>query len=603
MSRLQKIMVLTRAFSRLSPRMAVYMARRVARNKLARHLPRSYAARLARIEAGLPRLAPGIGPESVTPASRDDLVTPGLRAMSDFYCAEYRHMLEGSLSGKITLHNRTVDFGSPANVDWHHYLPEETDHQMWRVKLGHMGFLCPMMLEGGPDHHTAIADYVASARAGVKPSDPGAFNAFWFPYGASHRMLAVGAGLLVARRTIPLPPEIDAAVVELLRHTAAFVLDNIEHELCNNHVERNLAALCLYFSYAEYVPPAIAARLERDITHLMDKTMLADGSQIERSPMYQGLSVASLSVMAEAPFLSEGLRANLGDLHERASRAFAILCQPDGEVALFNDAWHGEVPRLSGAPAPDGRHLLEQGGYGRLAQGSDLCLMDAGALGPRWNPGHGHADFLSLELTLDGRRVVVDPGTSRYNTGAERAWERSAAAHNGPVWQGHEPVDFYGCFKVGRLAEAMLVAGAKLPQDQMVGIFRNGPGTLARAVQHVPGQGYLVADLWSGTVPQGQVTWLVPGGWSHQAVDGQHLLTQDAGRAAIVPLVAQGATQVTDCVWSHHYGQLERAHALRLIPVTAGGRQRLATWIGHGPAPDDAEERAQALFDTLAGLT
>lgn len=593
MSRLQKLSVLARAVSRLSPRMAIYMARRVVRNKLAPKFPAAYAAHLDRIEAALPRLRP---------ASSADTVTFGLQAMADFYCAEYRHMLEGSLTGKITLHNRTVDFGAPADVDWHRHLPEEADHQMWRVKLGHMGFLCPMMLEGEAVHHAAIADYVASARAGVEPSDPGAFNAFWFPYGASHRILAVGSGLFAARQIAPLPPELDAALASLLRHTVAFVLDNVEYELCNNHVERNLAALCLYFTYADQVPPKIAARLERDITHLMGKTMLADGCQIERSPMYQGLSVASLAVMAEAPFLSQHLRAHLTELHAKAARVFAILCQPDGEVGLFNDAWHGEVPRLAGPAAPDGRHILEEGGYGRLAQGLDLCLMDAGALGPSWNPGHGHADFLSLELTLGGRRVIVDPGTSRYNTGPDRARERSAAAHNGPIWQGHEPIDFFGCFKVGRLAEAHIVPETKLPDDHMAGVFCNGPGTLARAVQHLPGQGYLVADLWSASAPGSQVTWLVPGSWKHAVIDGAHHLTQETATAVITPVVAQELAKVTDSIWSHHYGQLEPAHAIRLLPVTEGAQQRLVTWIGHGPAPTDAGQQAQALLSVLDDL-
>ena len=128
----------------------------------------------------------------------------------------------------------------------------------------------------------------------------------------------------------------------------AFLLDNVEHELNNNHVERNLAALCLYFSYAESVPTRIAARLERDVAHLLETTILPDGCQVERSPMYQGLSVASLAIMAETPFLSGSLRSKLQERQAAAHRAFAILSHPDGEVALFNDSWHGEAPHYHG---------------------------------------------------------------------------------------------------------------------------------------------------------------------------------------------------------------------------------------------------------------
>ena len=40
----------------------------------------------------------------------------------------------------VCLHGRTIDFGSANEIDWKHYLPDEGNHQIWRVKFGHMGF-------------------------------------------------------------------------------------------------------------------------------------------------------------------------------------------------------------------------------------------------------------------------------------------------------------------------------------------------------------------------------------------------------------------------------------------------------------------------------
>ncbi|AWI86718.1 hypothetical protein CEW88_23420 (plasmid) [Alloyangia pacifica] len=604
MSRLDKIRVMALAVSRLSPRMCLFMGRRVLRNKLAPRFPDAYARRLARIEQDLPAIG------------MPQALSPGLLGMAEFYCAEYRHMLEGALEGRITLHGRCVDFGAPGKVDWTHVVPEEGDHQMWRVKLGHMGFLCPMMLEGGPAHHNAVGTYVRTS-AGIRPGAPGTFRGFWFPYGASHRVLSVGSGLLVCRHraaqdTAPaLPEAVDQDLAALLRRNVAFILDNIEHELCNNHVERNLAALCLYFSHVDRVPAEIATRLERDIAALLDATLLDDGCQIERSPMYQGLSLASLGVMAEAPFLSAALRARLAASRDRVAQVFAALCLPDGEVALFNDAWHGEVPHWTGPPAPDGRILLPDGGYGRLGWDGDVCLMDAGALGPRWNPGHGHADFLSVEIALAGRRLVVDPGTSRYNTGPERERERSAAAHNGPIWQGHEPVDFYGCFKVGRMAAAILTPAAALPDDQtMQGRFRDGPGTLSRTVRQFPGQGFLVIDQWSAPQPAGQVTWLIPGTWHRQdaapseapAAAAVLALRHEDGTAAWIEVLSPVVSSaVTADICASHYGHVTPAHALTLHPEADRGH--LITWIGHAAPEPLVHAEAARLLDGLGALS
>ena len=590
-SKLKTSVILLRAAGRLTPRMLLFMVRRIVRNRLAVKCDEVYRRRLAAIEAKLPQIG--------MPSS----ISAGLEGMAAFYCVEYREIVDDILLGRVCLHGRTIDFGAIAKIEWNYYLTDEGDHQMWLVKLAHMGFACPMLIDGGDDKNKGVATLIAGALNGPDMTAPGAFSGFWFPYAASHRILSIGSGLMVARANGGLPPETDAAVADFLRLNAAFLLDNIEYELGNNHVERNLAALCLYFSYADSVPPGIAAQLERDIAHLVDRTVLPDGTQVERSPMYQGLTVASLAVMAESPFLSQGLRKLLEVKLKAVRRAFAILCHPDGQVALFNDAWHGEVPRLSGVHAPDGRSLLQHGGYGRLSQGMNLCLMDAGPIGPSWNPGHGHADFLSLEITLGGNRVIVDPGTSRYNTGADRERERSAAAHNGPIWRGHEPVEFLGCFKVGRLAEAQLVAERFLLPDTIAGLLRGGPGIMGRMVRHYHGQGYLVADLWTPQAP-GQVTWLIPASWKIFAKGtgfALHDIVQDK-HAFIAPLSPIDSAAPIRSHWARYYGHLEDAHALCFSPKQSAGPQTLLTWIGHVAAPETAEEDGATLLGQLETL-
>jgi hypothetical protein len=74
------------------------------------------------------------------------------------------------------------------------------------------------------------------------------------------------------------------------------------------------------------------------------------------------------------------------------------------------------------------------GGYYVMRDGwtadSNYLLFDCGPHGTD-NCGHAHADALSFELAVNGKTVLVDPGTYTY-TGSRymRDWFRSSEAHN-----------------------------------------------------------------------------------------------------------------------------------------------------------------------------
>jgi uncharacterized heparinase superfamily protein len=74
------------------------------------------------------------------------------------------------------------------------------------------------------------------------------------------------------------------------------------------------------------------------------------------------------------------------------------------------------------------------GGYYVMRDGwtvdSNYLMFDCGPHGTD-NCGHAHADALSFELAVNGRTLLVDPGTYTYTGSKEmRDWFRSSAAHN-----------------------------------------------------------------------------------------------------------------------------------------------------------------------------
>jgi len=70
-----------------------------------------------------------------------------------------------------------------------------------------------------------------------------------------------------------------------------------------------------------------------------------------------------------------------------------------------------------------------------------LCIR-CGPVGQNGNGGHAHNDQLSIELNIDGKDVIVDPGTYLYTPLPKwRNYYRSVKAHFTPKVEGKEPGD------------------------------------------------------------------------------------------------------------------------------------------------------------------
>jgi len=118
------------------------------------------------------------------------------------------------------------------------------------------------------------------------------------------------------------------------------------------------------------------------------------------------------------------------------SRQFAAARLTEEAIWLFGN---GAVEQLSNAPSPTQTTgvrsvAFPDGGLYVLADSqpcAQALVVDAGPQGVG-RSGHGHADALSLRLTMDGRRWLVDAGTGVYisKDPAERNTFRGTGAHN-----------------------------------------------------------------------------------------------------------------------------------------------------------------------------
>lgn len=565
-----QISLVLKAASRLSTKMLAYQIKRAIRNRFCLIFPSLYEHHINSKASKVPSLG----------ASSKVLVELAEK-VSTFYVNEYSNQVERASKGIIKLFEKEIDFGGVESMRWNHRIESEGDFQLWRQKLSHMGFVCPMLIGGKEAHFRAISAILSNYRDYAKFNIPDCFSSYWFTYSVSHRVLAIMSGYIIANSQRPLPDALKRQIEEFLRWNIAFILVNIEHELKNNHVERNLAAICLYCNCVDSVPLKLASKINTDVKDYITSCILDDGMNSDRSAMYQGLTMMALTVFSKTAFLSEETCKIAEEMLIKASRAWSVMTHPDGEISLFNDSWFGEVPKVESvvnAPSLAPIETLKEAGYVRMHYGDFFLLFDAGEIGPTWNPGHGHADFLAIELDVAEVRFIVDPGTYQYSTGKRRQFERSAQSHNGPCWKNVAPVEYHGCFKVGNMAKGKLcsASGDDLTA-QATGSLALPQGKVKREI-FASHEGVFFTDTWDKGADTPMVRLVVQGEWIIKSKTDYRVTFQYGNKQASVILDLGTIKKVEACQWARHYLRSEDATAIYMEPKSDGANIQRLTW-------------------------
>jgi hypothetical protein len=322
--------------------------------------------------------------------------------------------------------------------------------------------------------------------------------AAWQPYPISIRVREWIEWLL-AHRDAPEPFR-QAMAGSISQQTEALA-QQLEFHLMGNHLLENAITLC--WAGLSFAGARAHAWTEQGLTLLREQLahqVLADGVHDERSPMYQALLTEAVLRLAEVARCSARVQA-------REIRALALgsgramlhslerMVHPDGGYALLNDAAQGIAPSMAslrarfGAPTAEktkrGAWALDNGGYCGYSNGDGQYLIfDNGPIGPDHQPGHGHADTLSFELSHRDRRLITDTGVVTYSAGRARQYDRSTAAHNTVEIDGRDQCELWGSF---RCARRPAVARGSLEHNREGGVLGGsyrGPGRGVRTVSH-----------------------------------------------------------------------------------------------------------------------
>lgn len=267
----------------------------------------------------------------------------------------------------------------------------------------------------------------------------------------------------------------------------------------NNHLVAELAGAYL-LGLARGTPTGDA---RKDLLDELDKQILSDGTGAEQTPTYAAFTAelvllcaaaarqagepfpadADTRLAAFADFIAwlgplgfgdddEGRVLTLGAETDYAGSVAASidgLLQRQGLPAAagdFRSLFFGRPP--SSIERPQGLRTFAEGGLslwrGELAGRAVELGFDHGPLGYLSIAAHGHADALAIALELDGKPVLIDPGTWLYGSGgAWRTWFRSTPAHNTLNIDGTSQSQISGAFNWSHKARAALVSSAGEP--------------------------------------------------------------------------------------------------------------------------------------------
>lgn len=265
-----------------------------------------------------------------------------------------------------------------------------------------------------------------------------------------------------------LPPE----AIHSLAVQARFLLKKLEYHLLANHLFTNAKALLfagLFFEGREaecWIKKGLSI-LQKEIP----EQILADGGNFERSPMYHAimledmLDLISIAQTYQHSLFPDTILSDWKNICQKMLYWLKAMCHGDRNISLFNDAAFSIAPeyemlaeyaqnlQITPLPHQDKVIDLDQTGYISISNNSYKIIIDAGAVGPVYQPGHAHADTLSFELSKENHRLIVNSGTSCYGTGAERLRQRGTAAHNTVTVDGLDSSEVWGGFRVARRAK------------------------------------------------------------------------------------------------------------------------------------------------------
>lgn len=256
----------------------------------------------------------------------------------------------------------------------------------------------------------------------------------------------------------------DQEINQILYDHYYTLLHNREYHLLGNHLLEN--GFSLLFGAYYFKDKTLLDAATTILRSELKEQLLQDGAHFELSPMYHQIILNRLldciNLTKNNPW------SEFKDLDLLTSSATNMLAWletmtfQNGDIPMVNDSAWGIAPhstelfdyakRLELKWIPGS---LKASGYRKWIGENYEFLMDVGAIGSDYIPGHAHADTFHFELYHNGKPFIIDTGTSTYEKNQLRQEERSTFAHNTVVVDGANSSHVWGGFRVAERARIL----------------------------------------------------------------------------------------------------------------------------------------------------
>ena len=316
---------------------------------------------------------------------------------------------------------------------------------------------------------------------------------------------------------------------------------HVRHVLSHLTAERNHRTLELYalFIAALALPELNDNNLLGFAINELHRNLLTDvrrdGVHREQSTHYHMTALRSfLGARENARRFALQFPATYDDRLEKACEFLLHVQRPDGFIPALSDADTGNYSDLlelgalifersdflyaatSGAlgvrPAEtcasfaEGGYFIQRSGWGDEV--TDFCdekylVFDCGPLG---DGGHGHYDLLNIEVSANGKPLLVDPGRFTYaeDPARWRHWFKGTAAHNTVCVDDLDQTPYRRGKPKDALAQGCLLARFTAPGlDMLCGEVRSPvyDAVHTRRIFFIAGEYWLIVDSLRGLTP------------------------------------------------------------------------------------------------------
>jgi len=199
-------------------------------------------------------------------------------------------------------------------------------------------------------------------------------------------------------------------------------------------------------------------------------------------------------------------------------------------------------------------------------------ILDVGDPCPDDLPAHAHADCLSFELWVNGERWVLDTGTSTYEAGPRRAYERSTAAHNTIEIDGEDQTEVWGIFRAARRARGTLELVTSVGGTVEVVASHDGYRRLAGSPVH--------RRRWRMSSGRVEITDSITGAGAHRVASRLHVAPVAASLCSITGRGGRTATETCATAWG--FGRLQSATVHR-VEATGADLPATLAWLIEWP--------------------